>query len=33
VLRLSQMILVLVMFFSFSVGARERIRQMQPPSS
>jgi preprotein translocase subunit SecG len=27
-LRLSQMILVLVMFFTFSVGGRERIRRM-----
>jgi hypothetical protein len=27
-LRLSRMVLVLVVFFTFSVGARERIRRM-----
>jgi hypothetical protein len=33
VLRLSRMILVLVVLFTFLVGARERIRRMYPPSS
>jgi inner membrane protein involved in colicin E2 resistance len=33
VLRLSWIILVLMVFFMFSMGARERIHWMYPPSS